>query len=155
REYLSEPATPATVEYAALQLRKVLELIVMASLATNRLAVEGITEALRRKSVDDARKLARKANPEYWPKAVRLTGRASLEGLRDHEVLTEGEGGRTHGKLSELLHARTPFDPPLDVGESWSLATAVLGRLTNLLNKHVMLLAGANHLVLGQISEEG
>jgi hypothetical protein len=154
REYLAEEPTVATIEYAALQLRKVVELIVMASLVTNRAAVEQITAALARKSVDDARKLARNANDEYWPKAIRVGDDETLEGRPDDEVLTEDDWGRVYGKLSELLHARNPFAPPLDVADAHTFLSGVSDRVTNLLSKHIMLLAGADFLLMGEISAE-
>jgi hypothetical protein len=154
-EYLEvSPPTLATVEYAALQLRMVLELIVMASLATNRVAVEEITAALERKNVDDARKLARNANPHYWPRAVVPTGDASLEGRSAEEVLAEDEWGRAYGKVSELLHARNPFAPPLDVAQAHEYLHDLLPKVRNLLSMHVMLMAGANHLLVGQITDD-
>ncbi len=153
REHLAGPPTVASVEYAALQLRKVVELIVMGSLVTNRAAAEEITQALANKSVDAAQKLARNANSEYWPKACRAREDKTLEGRPDDEVLTEDEWGRAYGKLSELLHARNPFAPPVDVAEAHALLSGVLGLLTNLLSMHVMLLAGANHLLMGQLND--
>jgi hypothetical protein len=61
--YLSPAADLGDGRIRGAQLRKLLELIVMGSLVTNRGAVEQITEALARKGVDDARKLVRKAKP--------------------------------------------------------------------------------------------
>jgi hypothetical protein len=154
-EYLEvSPPTLATVEYAALQLRMVLELIVMASFATNRVAVEEVTAALERKNVDEARKLARNANPHYWPRAVVPTGNAGLEGRSTEEVLTEDEWGRAYGKVSALLHARNPFAPPLNVGETHDYLQDLLPLVRNLLSMHVMLMAGANHLLVGQITDD-
>ncbi len=91
RKHLESPPTIATVEYAALQLRKVLELIMMASLVTNRVAIEGISQAFARADADRARKLSRNANPHYWPRAVEIKNDGSLGPIPDDQELSENE----------------------------------------------------------------
>lgn len=155
REHLEvSPPTVATVEYGALQLRMLLELLVMASLATNRAAAEQITAALAKKDVSGARKLARNANPHYWPRAMSPTGDAELTGRPDNEVLTEDQWGPAYGRVSELLHARNPFAPALDLSQVHEYLQELLSRVRNLLSMHGMLMAGANHLIVGQVTDD-
>jgi hypothetical protein len=142
------------VEYTALQLRKVLELIVMASLVTNRVAIEGISQALARADTDQARRLARKANAYYWPKATEVKNDGSLGPVPDDEVLSEEEWGRAFGRASDLLHADNPYAPPVDILAEHVALAEIERRLTGLLAQHVMLLAGADHLLMGQISAD-
>jgi hypothetical protein len=82
------------------------------------------------------------------------TGDAGLEGRSTKEVLTEDEWGRAYGKVSALLHARNPFAPPLNVGDAHECLQDLLPLVRNLLSMHVMLMAGANHLLVGQITDD-
>jgi hypothetical protein len=150
------PKQPA-LESAALQLRIVIELIVMASLVTNRAKVEEITTALADKSVDAARKLARNANPDYWPKADRAHDEPgkTRQLLPIDGALTEDRWNREWGMLSDLLHARNPFAPQLDVPAAHAKLTRLTGELITLLTHHVLKLADDKGLLVGQINPEG
>lgn len=108
RIFIQRGATQPAIESSALQLRIVIELIVMASLVTNKAKVEEITTALAKKRVDEARKLVRSANPDYWPKADRAHDEpGKIRQLLPVEgALTEDRWLREWGMLSELLHAR-------------------------------------------------
>jgi len=145
REHLDADPTVATVEYAALQLRKVLELIMMASLVTNRVAIEGISQALARADTDQARKLARKANPHYWPRATEVKNDGSFGPVPDDQVLAESAWGRAFGRVSDLLHADNPYAPPVDIPAQHVALADIERRLSGLLSQHLMLMAGANH----------
>lgn len=150
------PKQPA-LESAALQLRIVIELVVMASLVTNRAKVEEITTALADKSVNAARKLARNANPDYWPKADRAHDEPGKpRELRPIEgALTEDRWNREWGMLSDLLHARNPFAPHLDVPAAHAKMVQLAGELITLLTHHVLKLADGKGLLVGQIDPEG
>jgi hypothetical protein len=154
REHLDAEPTVATVEYAALQLRKVLELIMMASLVTNRVAIEGISQALARTDTDQARKLARKANPHYWPRAAEVKNDGSFGPVPDDQVLAESEWGRAFGRVSDLLHADNPYAAPVNYSAQRVALADIERRLSGLLSQHLMLMAGANHMIMGQILEE-
>jgi hypothetical protein len=154
REHLDAEPTVATVEYAALQLRKVLELIIMASLVTNRVAIEGISQALVRADTNQARKLARKANEHYWPQATEVKSDSTFGPVPENDMLMEKEWGRAFGRVSDLLHAANPFAPPVNVPTEHAALVEIERRLTGLLRQHLMLLAGANHMLMGQISDD-
>lgn len=150
------PKQPA-LESAALQLRIVIELIVMASLVSNRANVEEITTALADKSVDAARKLARNANPDYWPKADRAHDAPgkTRQLLPIDGALTEDRWNREWGMLSDLLHARNPFAPQLDVPAAHAKLTRLTGEAITLLTHHVLKLADDKGLLVGQIDPDG
>ncbi|HEX3692850.1 MAG TPA: hypothetical protein VHU13_05855 [Solirubrobacteraceae bacterium] len=134
-----------------------IELIVMASLVTNKAKVEEITTALAKKSVDEARKLVRSANPDYWPKADRAHDEpGKIRQLLPVEgALTEDCWLREWGMLSELLHARNPFAPPLDVEQAHANLVRVASEIIALLTHHVLKLADGRGLLVGQISPGG
>ena len=100
------PITRAKLEYAALHLRVILELIVFGSFVNNRRAIEALSSAFANKDVDEARKLARRVNPRYWPQG--LTNCNEPEATRPDQLL-ETDWGRAFGFASDLLHARNPF----------------------------------------------
>jgi len=154
RAYLNQEATSATIEYSALQMRMVLESIVMGSLITNRAHIEGIASALAKKNARAARKLAKAANPDYWPIPVRVADDVFEVQMLDG-VLREDAWGREWGMLSELLHARNPFRSPLDVEEARDSLRRLLAEVLALLNKHVVRLADSDFMVIGQIDESG
>jgi hypothetical protein len=154
REHLGCEPSVATVEYAALQLRKVLELILMASLVTNRAAIEEISQALAKADPDRARKLARKANPDYWPKSARVVRDNAFAPVPEDQVLAEGEWGRAFGRVSDLLHANNPYAPSIDLVAEHAALVEIECRLTGLLTKHFMVVAGANHMLMGQLSDD-
>lgn len=151
----NEPAQP-TVEYCALQMRMVLEQIVMGSLVTNRTHVEAISKAFReKKKAGDIRKLVKNVNPDYWPKAmvVHDLGEGAFEMTPVEGVLTEDRWGPEWGALSEPLHARNPFMPPLDLPTAHREAQRVADEITKLLAHHVITLAGTDYMLIGQIDE--
>lgn len=150
---LASPPHASTVEYAALQVRMLLELIVMASFVSNRAAIEKITTALDRKDVDGARKAARNANEYYWPKSVWVVDDTTLEGRPDDEVLTEDEWGRAWGKVSDLLHVQNPYAPVRDLADAHAEMVQILRLTDALLEKHVLLLSPADYMVMGQITD--
>lgn len=150
---LASPPHASTVEYAALQVRMLLELIVMASFVSNRAAIEKITTALDRKDVDGARKAARNANQYYWPKAVWVVDDTTLEGRPDDEVLTEDEWGRAWGKVSDLLHVQNPYALVRDLANAHAEMVQILRLTDALLEKHVLLLSPADYMVMGQITD--
>jgi hypothetical protein len=149
----AENASLANIELAALHLRKVVELIVMGSLVTNRTEIEGIAKALRSKKVKEARTLAERANPEYWPKGA--SGAASEDGTVKVEpvegAMTEDEWDSVYGHLSELLHARNPYKPPIDVERELAWLTVTLNKILKLLEHHIVVLVDREHLMMGRL----
>jgi len=109
--------TEANVELAALHLRKVMELMVMGSLVTNRTEIEAITKALQRKKTKQARELAQAANEDYWPQGVTASAGSSgpIHMLTVPGALREDEWESVYGHLSELLHARNPYKSPISI----------------------------------------
>lgn len=58
----------AEVEYAALLVRMILEMIVVSSLVTMKGELESVSKVLHKRDYKSARKLARQANVNYWPR---------------------------------------------------------------------------------------
>ncbi len=138
------PHTPPRIEAAALQLRKVLELIVFGSLVNNRPAIETISAAFAKKDADEARKLAKRANPKYWPKG--LTNKDEPEAVRPDQ-LAEDEWGRAYGFASEPLHVPNPYSAPINYSALAPQLQQWFTRIIALLNHHQVELADENYLL--------
>ena len=154
RTYLGEDPTRANVEYAALQMRMTLELIVVGSLVTNRTAIDATASALAKMRVNQARELAKTVNPEYWPKPVHIEGNV-MDGKTVEGALTEQKWRGEWGFVSDLLHARNPFRAPLDERKAHERLVRLMSEVMTLLNHHIVTLADTNFLLLGQMDESG
>jgi hypothetical protein len=145
------------IEFGALQLRMALELIVMGSLVTNKAQIEAITSALANKKLDQARKLAKRANPDYWPKPT--TPHRQPNGIIDlrpvEGALTEGKWERRYGELSELLHARNPYKKPIDIDKARERLHRIADELIALTNHYSVHLADRDGMMIAQITPEG
>jgi hypothetical protein len=157
RQLLDQPV--AQVEWIAVELRLVLELIVPGSLVTNRSAIATVSSVFKVKEVAEARKLVRQVNPDYWPRAIEsgprdndgaLTGRP-FEG----DFLRESEWGREYGFLSELVHALHPYSDPRDQVSDVERLRALFYRTAILLRQHAIVLAGNRDAYLGQLDIDG
>jgi hypothetical protein len=107
---------PPDIELAAVQLRKTLELIVLGSLVTNRSALEQVMTSFATKDSPAARKIVRRANPNYWPvpkKQVQVAPGRFEFGEVNGDFLREEEWGMAYGFASDLLHAANPFGSTL------------------------------------------
>jgi hypothetical protein len=145
------------IEYCALQLRMALELVVMGSLVTNKAQIETLTSALANKKLDQARKLAKRANPDYWPKPTSPHRQPNgIIDLRPVEgALTEDKWERSYGELSELLHARNPYKRPIDIDKARERLHRIADELMALTNHYSVHLADRDGMLIAQISPEG
>jgi hypothetical protein len=160
---IANPRHVLEIEHAALNLRMVLELVVLSSLVTNRSAIEAVASALHRKDAAEARKLAKRANPGYWPvpvKQVELSEKAPrqfrLEPV-DRPYVRENEWGREFGRTSALLHSRNPLEPARDITVAANELRDLAQRLITLLDHHEIHLADRESMVVAgmQTKETG
>lgn len=128
-----------TTEIAALHARKIIELIVYGSLMNNHDAVAEIAIAFRKRDAANARGILREVNPRYWPEPCeRLEvnpGHYSLKPLEDG-FLREQDWGKAYGFLSDILHARSPFKPPLGLNDEAARVQELLTETWTLLSHH-------------------
>jgi hypothetical protein len=128
------------VEIAALNLRKVIELVALGGLVSNLAEVRQVSSAFDRQNWNQARKLLRQVNPRFWPVPSRQTpgeGRADFELVDVTEpYLTEEEAGKAFGVTSELLHATNPFRPEPDIGVALISLQDISRKVSALLSHH-------------------
>jgi hypothetical protein len=150
------------IEWAALELRTVVELIVLGSLVTNREAISKVSSVLKIDGPDKAlkaRNTVRKVNPDYWPHPItreRVIGPLPQEvpaAWKHHAIedgfLRENKWCREHGFLSELLHARHPYEPRRDYPSDVRRLRDLAQRIRVLLTNHWIVTAGGNYSFAG------
>lgn len=149
---LSHPA----LTYCALELRLAIEEVVLSSLITSRQALNRTADALRSKDMAAARKLATAANPDYWPRGTEPVTKpdGGTEFVDRTDVLTEERYLKTWGRLSTLLHGRSPYAPGLDLGDEARFVRDTRDRLVNTLNHHVVHLAGKDEILVCTVYSE-
>lgn len=144
------------LESAALQLRKTIELIMMAAMAVNRQNASAVSSTLHKKNWNEARKLLEKLNPNFWPEP--FEDRSITKSTRSLVAVTEpylskDDAGREWGFLSELLHASNPFGSPSDDHVTVQRLRDIVTRTSRLLGLHTLDLGGREHLILATMSE--
>jgi hypothetical protein len=144
-----------TWEFAALQLRMVLEQIAFASLCANKDAYAAIHEnfAEHWKAARILEELAR-VHPGFYPQPVRLD-HIKETGVRHFALvdgyLTQEEFIRLYDVCSQAIHTANPFGDlsPIDFGLS---VAEWVTRIQTLLDTHVIRLLGVPELWLVQMS---
>ncbi len=143
------------LEHAALHLRKVIELIVLSTLVTNRSELERVSAKLYKQDAGEARKLIRRVNPGYWPEPIRTTliGPDRIFEMLPitHDYLLEDEWGKAFGWTSNILHACNPLDNPFDVPGSRERLEILARKVRTLLTEHRVHLVGGDTTVLGKL----
>lgn len=158
RDLLRQPIDIARQEWVAVELRIVLELIVLGSLVTNREAVSKVSSVLKIKRVTEAQKIVERVNPGYWPTPMagsrQPDGTLVGEPFVAAEFLRKADWGREHGFLSELVHAWSPYGPPRDEAADVARLQHLFDRVEVLLRQHLITLAGYTDAYLGQLDLE-
>jgi hypothetical protein len=145
-------------EGACLQLRKVIELIVFASLVSNRQRYEQECSGFRKEN-DFAKlcKRLRAVNPNFLPTSVKLIG-VNSDGTKqmvDNDVqLTSAELQRTFGRLGNILHVRNPYADELDLAEYQRIHRLQSKRIIAALRNHVAILATGEHVFIDMMGND-
>lgn len=139
-----------TAEAGALQLRKVIELVALSSLASHRQHFEMVESEFAQNGAGRAFNLVEAINPEFWPQPIRFAGGQPtdqlFEGTQeftaeivDAVVLSQSEAWTTFRELSNrFLHAHNPYGPfsagTVDLLEAGRYLAEVWFKLARLLN---------------------
>lgn len=151
-----------TGECLALQIRKILELIALASLVANREVYARIhrnfAEHWRAK---DILKEIEKVNPDYYPVPTKQIPMGIEDGVSRFQLL-DIEGGfltkddfvRLYDMCSDLLHAHNPFSARARHDAEVFRRDCVewMNRIIRLLNHHNMHLAGGRTQIIALMS---
>jgi hypothetical protein len=136
------------VESIYLQIRMILELIALASLAANKpLFEENRKKFHNHWNPSDILKDIEALNPGYYPKPIREVP-SEKKGVvndlvpMDSGFLTREELVTTHGRTGNILHARNPFRQELDYQEYEVQIPVIMEKVRLLLNCHQIQLLG-------------
>ncbi len=107
-----ERGTFPNVELAALQMRKIYELIAFSSIAANRTEYEQIRTIFQKDwKLSSVVKTLKKVNPDFLPVPLLAEGDQPnyvFKNSREREI-SEAELVKCHGRLGDLLHASNPY----------------------------------------------
>jgi len=149
-----------TIECAALQLRKILELIALSSLVAHK--KEYAKQYPKFASNWHAGRILsdiEKINSDFYPKPLKevLSARPGIKrDLIDMEdgFLTKSEFIVVYDSLGDILHARNPFSMPHDYGKFKNLITDAITKIINLLNTHQIRLYKSSDFLLVHMKED-
>jgi hypothetical protein len=155
------PRSQPNGDLIALELRVVLELLVLGSLITNRNELTAVRSALHKKDASAARKLAKRSNPGYWPKPSKQVAdgpnKWKLEPITEGH-LTEAEWGPAYGYLSAVLHATNPLKQTPYLGRPleplYDRASEIVRRLVLLLNHHTVELVDREYILIAMMQTQ-
>jgi hypothetical protein len=145
-------------EFCALQVRKILELIVFASVASNK----GIMGELFEKATDTWRirrvvEIVAKANPKFYPHPIvnkpTPAGIAPIEWVdRPNDWLTLEELIEAYDDLGRFLHANSPYHLAPDVDKVMLRCVDITKKVVALLDQHIVHMPGDKHLLNVQMN---
>jgi len=138
------------VESIYLQIRMILELIALASIAANKTIFEENQKKFHKHwNPSDILKDIEKINQNYYPQPIREIP-SSKKGVVNDFVdikdgfLTKEDLVSIHGKTGNILHAKNPYGKELNYGDYEKQIPAIMKKIQLLLNNHRIKLLG-NH----------
>ena len=141
----STPFQATNIEFACLQIRKILELIALASLSANKEEYSkqhaNFFKHWRAKAILEA---VEKVNPHFYPTPTEEVGdfRAEIRDLsmRAEGYLTKEEFSAVYDLCSQTLHASNPYGEKIDYSFLEKEIPVWLEKIKKLLNTHMVLL---------------
>ncbi len=151
---------PTTIESVCLQLRKVLELIAMASLVANKEAYSAAHKGFAKHW--NAKRLLKdleRLNPDFYPRPVRVApsikpGTQVHFIDRENDYLNKDEFVELYLKCSKMLHAENPFAKRIDYKDYERDLPVWRQKIINLLDLHWISLLDKTELYLIQMKGE-
>ena len=131
-----QPVSVVNLESAALQIRKVIECTMHASVVVN---IDKISNDLTKEW--NANKLmarVEKINPNYYPQPVKLEINKGVKAwVPDEGFISKADFKTLYNKIGELAHAKSPFNnKKVDVQTAKQEMISALRQLIKLLNHH-------------------
>jgi hypothetical protein len=148
-------------EFATLQVRKSLELVVLASVASNKAVMGSLfkmaTDTWRIRRIVD---IVAKANPNFYPQPVANIptpgGPAPMKWIvRPGNWLTVDELISSYDDLGQFLHANSPYHPEPDVDKIMQNCLETTDKTVSLLSEHIVQMPGSKYLLNVQMNSSG
>ena len=152
---------PTTVESIALQFRKVLELIAMASLIANKHAYAAVyADFAKHWNAKFLLRDLKTVNPKFYPSPFRElppTAPGTVKSWEDLTAgyLTEADFVKLYEVCGGLLHARNPYGSPLKYDAFATSVSAWRQKIILLLNCHKVQLVNDANLYVIHMKEDG
>ncbi|MBL8524475.1 MAG: hypothetical protein JNN20_12360 [Betaproteobacteria bacterium] len=151
---------PTAIESAVLQIRMILELIALGSIAANKELFE--TNRMRFEkhwNPADIVKDVEKINPNFYPRPIIEVPSPTPGVTNDLKPITTGfltrqELVSLHGRCGEVLHARNPYGKQRDSSWFRTQIPTWLERIRCLLNSHQIYLLGDEAFYLVHMQED-
>ncbi len=149
------------VESIYLQIRMILELIALASIAANKAIFEENKKKFHKHwNLSDILRDIERINPNYYPKPIREVP-SKRKGVKSDFLdikdgfLTKKDLVSIHGQTGNILHARNPYDKNLDYAEYEKQIPRIMEKIQCLLNSHqIRLLDDHDFFYLIHMKEE-
>jgi len=136
------------IESIYLQIRMILELIALASVAANKTIFEENQMKFHKHWNPSAiLKDIEKLNPNYYPEPIREAPSKMKGAINDlvaikDGFLTKDELISIHGKIGNILHAKNPYNKKLNYQEYETEIPEIMEKIKCLLNNHKIQLLG-------------
>jgi hypothetical protein len=147
-------------EFISLQYRKIFELVILASLASNNHLFEGLTRKLAKEwEIAKIIRLVKAKNPLFYPKPIDRKP-SNQPGIKDDWVdvesgfLTLDDLTGAHGMIGNIMHATNPYRTESIVDTLEEHFPIWREKTIRLLNNHLVGLPNGNVLYVGMQSAE-
>ena len=148
------------IEFVSLQFRKIFELIILATLASNQHLFEGLTRKLSKEwQISKIIEIVQKKNSAFYPHPVDRVV-SQQDGVKDEwkdvpsGYLTIEELIVAHGKIGNLMHANNPYREEFMLDEIEKHFPTWGDKIVRLLNNHLVRFPDETLLYVGMQSAE-
>ncbi len=151
---VNTPYLITNVEFACIQVRKILELVALSGLIANKVEFQKVKMNLENLwNAKDIIKTLETINPKFYPEPIILQ---SLNGdpnnTRTQPVksgyLMREEFLDIYARCGGLLHAQNPFSKKKEFTQTYEVIPRWLEKIKKLLNQHVVNLVDESHMVM-------
>lgn len=151
---------PTTVESVCLQLRKILELIAMASLVANKEAFSRVyVEFSKYWNAEYLLKDIARVNPDFYPHPI-VENKSAQDGIssewqeRMPDYLSKEDFIKLYKKCGAIMHAGNPYGSRVDYKYYEGNIPSWRQKIINLLNSHTIRLLGDQNIYLIHMKED-
>jgi hypothetical protein len=150
-------ATPyliTNVEFACIQIRKILELVALSGLVANKSEYQKIKMNLENLwNAKDIVKTLQVINPKFYPEPIVLQGFGGDPNNTRTQPVTSGyltgdEFLDIYARCGGLLHAQNPFSRKKEFENTYKVIPSWLEKLKKLLNQHIVNLVDESHMIM-------
>jgi hypothetical protein len=147
-------------EILAINFRKIAELIVYANLVSHEKEYASVhPKYIYEWRMANIISKIKAINPNCYPKAARqgpiVQGVRQTEDVPPGEWMTEDELIEMYDLCSDLIHARNPFQPRVNISDYDERFSIWYSKIVNLLNHHIVQLADSRYSVWCIMNPEG